>query len=113
MTTSPELTAAGRAIAGVRERFSIYDTAHGCDVVDRLTDAEPFHGTRDQCQAWIDCEMARAAFESVLPVSNRVVEAAYLPIYGITSDKFGSELREEVGRIVTAAIHAITGRDGT
>ena len=63
----------------------------------------PFRGTRAECQAWIDEQAARACFESVLPVSDAVVEA--MMTHGA---KTGGGWRDQF----TAAIrHITTGGD--
>ena len=108
-----ELEKAARAIAEVRDRYTI-DAAAGHDgivgIVDWCADScggkGPiiYFGTRAECQAWIDCEAARACFESVLPVGDELAFAMAGPM---------SRDKTQAQDILTAAIRYITtgGKD--
>ena len=73
------------AIAEVREKYAIGGDQEKSSVwlrVDRygrIGKDDLFTGTRAECQAWIDLQAARACrravLESLLPVSDEVVEA--------------------------------------
>ena len=112
--THPELQRAARAIAEVRGRYEIvprHVDLHGVWTRDDHAGFQlPFvfsAETKTECQAWIDEQAARACFESVLPVSNEMVQAAIdedVAHQGMVSER----------EVITAAIrHITTGGDNT
>jgi hypothetical protein len=74
-------------------------------IVELTQDDVLFAGDPEQCQQWIDEQMAKAAFESVLPVGDDVVEVAAMAL-PTGSPQGYARLRAAL----TAAIHAICGR---